>query len=413
MIHSRSGFHGGVLVVSLFSFAFLLLSRTAHAGFTETLPEGAFMLDVSYNHSWLNKAYDNDGNAGPLIDKLKRYEPGGGLQGILTPNARVQYSILIPQLQYGILEDLSVGVGVPVVLFTKVEPRFEWEEGDYQPQLGRTYNEEDFWKFAESMGQPRPGDWTGNRGKLSDIFLGARYRWTHRIGWFRRVGLASSMMIMGAMPTGSQKDPEEVVAAGTTMWDLHSQGELNFHLAVDKTFEEALDGRLILGLDCFYEILFPHSYKTPEGEKHPLLLNQKLFVGDTYTIDPGDFSGFSLQTDVVPVKGPAWGTWITKGDAKKAKELPPLLTLSLRYTFIHLQQSDWGSDSDLWDWDQEKLWRPGYKNMLTGAVMFSFLRLGAPLQIYASYRSLSLIPGKNCRAADVLTGGIRVPVKFW
>jgi hypothetical protein len=130
-------------------------------------------------------------------------------------------------------------------------------------------------------------------------------------------------------------------------------------------------------------------------------------------VDGGDFIGFSVQADVTPVKGPALATWLSDHSKTKAEGMPPLWTISLRYTFDYLEQSIWASNSDIWDWDREKIWAPGYKNILSAKMQFSFLRLGVPLQVYAVYRTLGLIPGKNTRAAEVVSAGIQVPLKFW
>lgn len=385
------------------------------AGFTETLPAGTFMLDVSYVQSWLTDSYDNDGNLAPLIDRIKRYEPGGGMQGTITPNVEVVYRILVMQLQYGILDDLSFGVGVPLVIGSTVDPSLTWTPGDYQQPLGRSYSDQDFWDWAASMGQKKPGRWNGNEGALSDIILGLRWRWSDRANpsWWRQYGLASSVMVTGALPTGSPPDPEEILATGTSSWDLHTQGDLGVHLSLDKSFKESLDDRLTLGVDLFYEAFFPKRLDTPTGVNHPLLLTYAPYAGDHYTLDPGDFAGVSLQADVTPYKGPSRASWLTGGDEARAAAMPPMVGVSLRYTFTQVQQSDWHSASELWDWEREKLWRPGYKNILNGRLTVSLLRVGVPAQLYVNYRTLTLLPGKNTRAADVIAGGLQVPVKFW
>jgi len=259
------------------------------------------------------------------------------------------------------------------------------------------------------MGQPKPQDWSGNRGVLSDIVMGVRYRFSDDLPFLRDRGLKMAAMVSGALPTGTPPPEEEIAAAGTTMWDLHSQGELCFHLSLERVFLE----RVTLGMDLFYEFLFRHTYDTPEGTKNPLLLKAAPYVGDTYTLDPGDFAGAVLLLETAIIRGPALATWLTDHDAAAAEKLPPLFTLGLMYQYTHVGQSDWESNSEIWDWDKEKLWKPGYKNTLLARASLSLLRLGVPLQLYVTYRNQSWITGKNTRAADVIAGGIQVPVKFW
>jgi hypothetical protein len=387
----------------------VLSGSSARAGFTETLPEGTFMLDSSVSFATLRHRYDNDGQKTTLIDPMVRYEPGGGLQGVLIPNAEVNILILINQLQYGIRDNLCVGIGIPVVLSTTVDLDLQWIEGDYQPYLGRSYTGQDFWDWAGSMGQPKPEDWTGNQGVLSDIVLALRYRFSDDIPALRKRGLKLGVMIMGALPTGSPPPEEEIAAAGTTMWDLHTQGELCFHFSMEREFLQ----RITLGIDLFYEFFFPRTYDTPEGTKHPLLLRARPYVGDTYTLDPGDFAGVAIQLEVVAIEGPALATWLSDHDAGVAEKFPPLLKLSLQYQYTHVGQSDWESDSEIWDWDKEKLWLPGHKNTLCARASISLLRLGVPAQLYFTYRNQSWLSGQNIRAADVIAGGIQVPAKFW
>jgi hypothetical protein len=402
------------VVFSLVAAAAVMLGaglRSAHARLTETLPKSTFMLDVAYNHSWLQHAYDNNGQKTELIDRIYRYEPGGGMQGIIIPNASVTYQITVLQLQYGVLDNLSVGVGLPIVVQSKVDPRLGWVEGDYHWWLGRQYSEEDFWDWADSMGQRRPGTWRGNQGALSDMIVGARYRFSDHISGLEERGWGLALSVYGALPTGQPKDPELLVAAGTTSWDLHFQGELGFHLTADKVIEATGD-RLIVGGDIFYEVFFKRRYDSAKGTVNPLIQTHEPYTGDTYTLDPGDFLGFRAQAYVVAIKGPIKNTWLTRKVEDK-ESLPPLLTFGIGYSFTWLYQSDWESDSSLWDWTQEKLWRPGYKNRLYFDMTLSFLRLGIPAQVYLGYKNLSWIPGKNCRAADVVSVGVRGPMKFW
>jgi hypothetical protein len=383
-----------------------------NAGFTETVPKGIFIIDESISYSILNSRYDDNGVKTTLIDKVELYEPGAGLQGTLTPNAEVNVMLLINQVQYGLLDYLTLGVAVPVFFYSSIDLDLQWTPGDYQTSIGRAYSEDDFWAWAESMGQPRPGDWRGNQGKLADIILGLRYRFSDHVPWFSENGLGIALNFMGALPTGSEADPEEVASIGTNMWDLHSQGELAFHLSADWSVPHT-DNRVKICSDFFYEFMVKRKYTTSTGVKNPLLLNFEGFVGDHYYIDPGDFAGVAVQLDLVPWVGPAFGSWLTKGDKAKAEKFPPLITISLQYRYINLGQSDWISDSAIWDWEKEKLWMPGYKNQLWGKLNISLLRLGVPLQVYVAYRNLSWIPGKNSRTADVISGGIVIPAQFW
>ena len=100
-------------------------------------------------------------------------------------------------------------------------------------------------------------------------------------------------------------------------------------------------------------------------------------------------------------------------DLEKAQALPPMLTLSACYSYVATMQSDWQSNSKLWDWDREKLWKAGEKNIFKFTGTISFFRLGVPVQLYASYRTQDIIPGRYTRPANVFTGGVRAVVKFW
>ncbi len=392
--------------------ALLLLCTPARAQFTETLPKHTWMVEVTHIHSWLTNAYDNKGRKTELLERMERYDPGGGLQGIIVPKAKAEYDITVIQLRYGILDYLTAVVGIPIVARTVVRPDMKWIPGDYQWPLGRAYSEKDFWDWAESMGQPKPGNWTGNKGVLSDIVFALRYRFSDHIPQLRKLGLGIGLTAYYAAPTGARKDPDLLTSSGAASWELHFQGDLGFHLGVDKTFL-SIDKRITLGFEVFYQAMLPQTFDTPQGTVNPLLLSIAPYAGDTYRVDGGDFMGASVAASFVLWKGPAKATWLTGGSAEKAANLPPILTLKLQYSFTYLGQTNWTSKSDLWDWKNEKTWRPGYKNTLSASLVISLLRVGVPAQLFIRYRTLSLIPGKNCRAADVLAGGVRIPLKFW
>ncbi len=385
----------------------------AQAAFTETAPRGLFLLEERLVLSKVDSQWNNEGEAGPLIDEIIRYEPGGGLQGTIIPNVEARFTILVNMLAYGVTDSVTALCAVPVVLRNRVRPDLGWREGDYSAQLGRRYSADDFWAWAESMGQPKPGNWSGNEGAVADIVLGGRWRFSDLLAALDGTGLALAVTAFGTLRTGAPPDPENVVAAGTSSWDLHAQGELGLHLGADYTPRRIADGRLTVGVDLFYEAFLPQRRLSGTGAIHPLLANQRPFVGRRYTLDPGDFGGASLGVDVAAWIGPAWQTWLTERSGLSPDSLPPLISLGLVYTFTAIGQSDWRSASALWDWEQERFWRPGYKNVLLGSLTASLLRLGVPVQLNLGWRNLTWIPGQNARAPNVWFIGARVPVKVW
>ena len=390
------------------SACLLAIAAPASAGpFTQTLPAGVFLVDERIAVSSITNQWTDHGELGPLIDEIERYEPGGGLQGTIVPDVEASYIILVSMLGYGVTDSVTALVAVPVVLRNTVQPRLGWRPGDYSALLGRSYSEDDFWQWAGSMGQPKPERWSGNRGAVSDIVLGARFRFSDDVEILRSLDINAAVSVFGALPTGEPPAAEEVVAAGTTSWDLHTQGELGVHLAADRE----LAGRLTVGIDLFHELFLPQTRRSGTGVLHPLLRNQRPFVGETYTIDPGDFTGFTLGLELVAWRGPEWDTWLS--GAAAAADLPPLLTVGLQYNFTWVAQSDYRSNSPLWDWEQEEFWLPGYKNILLGTVNISLLRVGVPINLYAAWRNLTLLPGKNVRAPNVVFLGMQLPLKFW
>ncbi len=391
------------------------LSGSVYADRTTTLPVGTWALDVAWTNSTARMGYTSDRERIPLLKGIKRYEPGGGWQGTIEAEPSVAYNFLISQLLYGITDNLTAGVAVPLVLGSTIDANLSWTSGDYMSALGRPYSESDFWGWAGSMGQPKPPEkWEGNENTLADIVLAMRYR-LPRAAFMERWGIDTALALQIALPTGASPDPEQLVVAGTTAWDLHSYADLQAHLAVEKSLlDEHGNIWLAFGLDVFYGWMRTRTFDTPTGELNPLLLNYQPYVGDTYQIDGGDWLGAMALVDWSPTAGPTYATYVTKGDMSKALKLPRMLTFQLAYLYVATQQTDWISDSELWNWtsSREEFWQPGEKNTLLGTATLSLLRVGLPLQLYVRYRNQELIPGRNTRAANALFVGSRLLAKF-
>lgn len=398
-----------------FLLALLLLAAPAGAHETTTVPRNTFLIDLGYLHSTVGKQWDGERRARPLIEDIRRYEPGGGLQGVLSASPQADFDFLLFQLMYGITDDLMVAVYFPLILQTTIRTNFSWAPGDYQSGLGRSYSEQDFWEWAESMGQPRPADVsTVNKGTPADMVVATRWR-LPRFEFMKRAGFTWAATLQVGIPTGRPPDAEEVVDAGTTAWELHSFGDVELHLGADLPFFVDKYGvsRLNVGADIFYAFLRPREFKAGKGTKNPLLNNVAPYIGETYWVDPGDWFGVGVSLDVSPIYGPALATLVSGHDVEKAKTLPPLVSFSLGYTYVATSQSNWMSSSPLWDYDREKFWQPGDKNIFKGSLTLSFLRLGLPIQVYGNFRVQDLIGGRYTRPANAFGGGVRAIAKFW
>lgn len=393
----------------------VLVASVAQAAETTTLPKNTFMFDFSYLRTSLDKQWSGDRTALPLVEESRRYEPGAGLQGILRARPEASLDILMIQALYGITDRLTAALYVPIVLGTTVKTNLSWEPGDYQSQLGRAYSEDDFWGWASSLGQPRvPAEWKQQGVRLADIVVGARYL-LPEFEWMTKNNFRWAATLQVAIPTGVNFDPEEAVSVGTNLWELHAAGDIEAHLSADKAFfvDEYGVARLNVGADLSYAFFRPREYTAGRGTKNPLLNNTAFYTGDKYWVDGGDWFAGTLSVDVTPIYGPALATLVSGHSVEKAKALPGLLTINASYTRVQTMQSDWKSDSPLWDYDREKFWQPGEKNIVKVMATVSLLRVGLPIQIYARYQNADLIPGRFTRPASVFTAGIRVVAKFW
>ncbi len=390
----------------------LCTADRAWAGNTTTLPAGAFILDESWIEADTSVQWSNDRKPLTLLQGIDRYEPGGGLQGTITAAPFVRYRFIASQAFVGLTDKLTAAIGVPLVTSTTIAPNFGWVPGDYQSTLGRKYSEDDFWQWAKSMGQPKPGAFDGNHYTLADIVVGLRYRLPD-FSFLEVLGIQAAVAGQLAIPTGVNPDPENLVAAGTTVWELNNYGDAELHLALDRPVK--VDGvqRFNFGIDAWYSWFRTREYVTPKGTTSPLLLTYAPYVGSTYTVDPGDFMAIMAMLEVAPLLGPTWATFASGHSLEKANTFPPLLNLTLGHSYTTVGQSRYYSQSAIWNYDREKVWRPGDKNTVRLSADVSLLRMGLPLQFYAQYRNQEWVPGRNTRASNIFQCGVRIIAKFW
>ncbi len=402
------------LLAALVATAVSLPPTPARAGLGDSLPRGTFLIDAAYIYAQTNRQFDKDGKSVPLLAPVERYEAGAGLQGIIRAKPVLHQQIVALQLLYGITDRLTIGFGGPLSLSTVIYTNLGWEPGDYQASLGRPYSESDFWEWAASMGQGKPkARAESNVNAWGDLVLALRYR-LPETEWMLKHHLSWTVTLQGALPTGREKDPEELVEIGTTAWWLHNYGDLELHLAADwRPYWTGDVSRLTFSGEVYYTYNRTRTYDTPRGTKHPLLLNHAPFVGDTYRINGGDWQVGRAQVEWAPFIGPTLGTWMTKGSVEAARRFPPLLTLMVQYTFVNLQPTVWESDYDLWSIDQAEFWGKGFKHIFAAQATLSLLRVGAPVMLYVRGRSLDLVPGRNMRPANAITVGMRLLAKFW
>lgn len=388
--------------------------RAAHAGLGDTLPRSMFLLDTSYVYATTNSQFDKNGKRMSLLPDTERYEAGGGLQGIIRAKPELVQKMFVVQLLYGITDRLTFGIANPISLSTTITANLGWVPGDYQPSLGRPYSEQDFWQWAKSMGQDKPAARAvSNVNAWGDTVVVLRYRLPVS-DWMAEQNLSLGVTLQGALPTGREKDPENLLEIGNTSWWLNNYGDAELHLAADwRPWWTGDVSRLTVSGEVYYAWMRTRTYVTPKGTKHPLLLTQAPYVGETYQINGGDWQVGRVQLEWVPFIGPTFGTWLAGGSVEKAEKFPPLLTLMVQYTFVNLQPSIYRSDYAIWSVDQAEFWGKGYKHIFAAQATVSLLRLGAPMMLYVRGRALDLVAGKNMRPANAVMAGMKLLLKFW
>ena len=391
-------------------FAALALSTlhapSAHAGWADTLPKHGVIIETGYSERVIATQFSGHGKDEPLAD-FDMYAPTGEYLGTIVAPARAVTTTWLVKTAVGITDRFTFAVAVPIISERLTRLNLDWTEGDFSNDLGRPYSEDDFWQWANSMGQPTPTDWESDV-TLSDIALAGFYN------FFKNKNLTFSLLGLVNTRTGEEADVEVLGSYGTTFYELGVAGDLGVHALFDFKFPETLFDRVTLSAEVFYEYFFERKFKASQGIENPLVLNDAPFIGDSYRIKPGDYYGYGIGIDVGLIKGSDRPSWLTRSDPEFQKFLPPLLSVGVSMHNLYSLRAKFHSESEQWDDEQEAdgLNKEQRRFTFAGKVTVSLLRYGLPLDIFATYMNQDLIKGKNFRPITGFELGFRIYYSF-
>lgn len=361
-----------------------LAPHDARAGFADTPGKGTFVLDVSYQEPWVRQNFDGRGRTTNLNEDIVMYDPAGTPLGVISVPARHYDKVLLTQAFYGFTDAFAAGVVIPYFLESKTKLNLQWTPGAYASDLGRPYSEEDFWRFAGSMGQGKPGDFRAGK-RLGDIVLGGLYQ--------IQKGKRYQTAVMGFVNTrtGEPANPEILGSSGTTGFELQSNGDAGMHAMGDYR----LNPRISVGGELFYEWFGPRRLASARGTVNPLLSYEGRYNGGGYLVVPGDWLGGMAGASFTLLRGTDATSWITKNNPKLQKSLPPLLTAEPRLKYTRFFGNRYRSGSPYFDYVNNEANPNGFRVNVEFKASLNALRYGAPVALNYSYVNQELIAGRN------------------
>ena len=399
---------GPFIVISLLAVLWLLVSEApqALAGWADTLPKHGMIVETSFSENIIATQFDSHGQDEPLAD-FDMYAPTGEYLGTIVAPARATTRSWVTKVALGLTDRFTMALIFPVLTGRRVQLNLDWTEGDFSNELGRPYSEDDFWQWANSMGQPTPEDWEGPAA-LSDIVVGGFYNFVnHKNLTFTVLGIVNTR-------TGEDRDPEVLGAYGTTLYELGFAGDLGAHALFDFKFPGTLFARTTFSAELFYEYLFERSYRASTGKINPLVTNDAPYTGDSYRVKPGDYYGYGVGVDFCLIRGRRTPTWLTRADPEFQGILPALLNMGFAFHNFFAFPSNFHSQSTQWDDEQEAdgLNKALRKCTLSAKATLSLLRYGCPLDLFVKYTDQELIKGKNFRPITGWEFGLRIYYSF-
>ncbi|MCA9771268.1 MAG: hypothetical protein KC466_02600 [Myxococcales bacterium] len=383
----------------------------AFAGLADTLPQGLMIVETSYVNRVTESRFSNSGKVSDLVDPIDRFDVTGEFQGQITVPGKFSADIWLTKVAVGITDRLTLAAVFPVFLERKVELNLGWVEGDplasnnFEP-----FSRDDFWEWAESLGQPEPPDFKDDTFEKGDVILAAFYN------FWRSDDLKLTAFGFWNTRSGSSAAPEVVGSVGTSFFELDAIGDIGIHILSDYVPPYPVLDRFTFSLEGFYEHFFEHKKHAGTGRLNPLLLNDAPFTGPWIRIDPGDFYGWAAQIGFRIWQGPSSPTWLTRQNPALQESLPPVLTVDAKLTNLYSFDDNYKTHSPQFDLDQENENQAQVKWNWAFTLRASLLRFGIPLDVFGQYFDQSLIPGRNFRPATGYEVGLRLyapsPVSF-
>lgn len=375
----------------------------AHAGLADTVPQGLMIIESSYVFSGVDSRYDKHGKEGNLEQNFERYDVTGEFQGELTVPGEFNTEVWLNKVAFGITDRLTIAMVVPLFLRREVKLNLGWQEGDPLPSNDfEPFTREDFWAWAESLGQREPDDFVASKAEIGDIIVAGFYN------WYRGDSVKSTFFGFVNTLTGSDRSGEIVGAVGTDFYELSTLGDLGIHLLTDYTPPYPFLDRFTFSIEGFYEHFFSRRKPAGRGLINPLLQNQAPFTGANIKIDPGDFYGWATQLQAILWAGPTDPSWLTRDNPALQENLPPTLTVHAKLTNTFSFDDDFRTPAEAYNQDQE------FRNLAREKYTFNFgarvslLRFGVPLDVFGAYTDQSLVPGKNFRPQTGFEVGVRL-----
>lgn len=175
---------------------------------TPSNPRGTLGVDFSVQVKRANQRYDADGNPERVLESIRFDDPYGGDGSFFSFDAKAKGGGMLTSL------DFTYGYCRAIDFFARFPFAYEetWLEFEFEPGTSALLGyrtKEDFFRFFELMGRPRPGShYKSKAWELRDFRVGAS------VNYFRNDYFSAAASLAMVFPTGRQADPNQGLIYG-------------------------------------------------------------------------------------------------------------------------------------------------------------------------------------------------------